>query len=232
MKNNNNNGRGIFYGVIAVATLIVAIIGATFAYFTATANNVGTVQGEAAVAGLDLSVELMSTEAVGPMVPQGEAGLQSAVVGIDKTPDDGQNNPVACVDANNNTVCKVYKITVTNKGSSATVLTGTLNITAVAAEGEGTNPNVFTNLKWAELTGSETGTVGTTHPTSETTLASSLKLQASDGDASDNDVATYYVVVYINEIGSSQNDEDKGQFTGTVEFSSAAGTGVTSTFTS
>lgn len=34
-----NNGKGIFYGVIAVATLIVAIIGATFAYFTASANS-------------------------------------------------------------------------------------------------------------------------------------------------------------------------------------------------
>lgn len=32
-------GKGIFYGVIAVATLIVAIIGATFAYFTASANS-------------------------------------------------------------------------------------------------------------------------------------------------------------------------------------------------
>ena len=37
-----NNGRGIFYGVIGVATLIVAIIGATFAYFSAsiTKNNI------------------------------------------------------------------------------------------------------------------------------------------------------------------------------------------------
>ena len=33
-----NNGRGVFYGVIGVATLIVAIIGATFAYFSASAN--------------------------------------------------------------------------------------------------------------------------------------------------------------------------------------------------
>ena len=32
----NKNGQGIFYGVIGVATLIVAIIGATFAYFSAT----------------------------------------------------------------------------------------------------------------------------------------------------------------------------------------------------
>jgi len=37
----NNKGRGIFYGVIGVATLVVAIIGATFAYFSAqaTTNN-------------------------------------------------------------------------------------------------------------------------------------------------------------------------------------------------
>ena len=34
-----NNGRGIFYGVIGVATLVVAIIGATFAYFSAQAGS-------------------------------------------------------------------------------------------------------------------------------------------------------------------------------------------------
>ncbi len=38
-EQKKNNGKGIFYGVIAVATLIVAIIGATFAYFTASANS-------------------------------------------------------------------------------------------------------------------------------------------------------------------------------------------------
>lgn len=38
-EQKRNNGKGIFYGVIAVATLIVAIIGATFAYFTAQASS-------------------------------------------------------------------------------------------------------------------------------------------------------------------------------------------------
>ena len=38
MNENNNGGKGLFYGVIGVATLIVAIIGATFAWFTATAG--------------------------------------------------------------------------------------------------------------------------------------------------------------------------------------------------
>ena len=43
-EQKNNNGRGIFYGVIGVATLVVAIIGATFAYFTATATNNNTIR--------------------------------------------------------------------------------------------------------------------------------------------------------------------------------------------
>ena len=38
MENRNENGRGIFYGVIGVATLVVAMIGATFAYFSAEAT--------------------------------------------------------------------------------------------------------------------------------------------------------------------------------------------------
>ena len=35
---DNNKSRGIFLGVLSVATLIVSIIGATFAYFVASAN--------------------------------------------------------------------------------------------------------------------------------------------------------------------------------------------------
>ena len=41
-----NNGKGLFYGVIGVATLIVAIIGATFAYFNASKTAEG-IQGQA-----------------------------------------------------------------------------------------------------------------------------------------------------------------------------------------
>ena len=43
-NNNERQGRGLFYGVIALATFIVMAVGATFAYFTATTNS-----GDAAV---------------------------------------------------------------------------------------------------------------------------------------------------------------------------------------
>lgn len=56
-EQKKNNGKGIFYGVIAVATLIVAIIGATFAYFTAQASS-----SEGALAAQAAVVEVNYTE--------------------------------------------------------------------------------------------------------------------------------------------------------------------------
>lgn len=59
-ENNKNNGRGIFYGVIGVATLVVAIIGATFAYFTASATAVNNITGNMATISMDLSITKIS----------------------------------------------------------------------------------------------------------------------------------------------------------------------------
>ena len=53
----NENKKGLFYGVIGVATLIVTIIGATFAYFSATVNPNSAINGNiASVGGLVLTV--------------------------------------------------------------------------------------------------------------------------------------------------------------------------------
>ena len=47
---SDNKSRDIFYGVVAVATLIVALIGATLAYFSMTASSgEGAVSAQAAV---------------------------------------------------------------------------------------------------------------------------------------------------------------------------------------
>ena len=105
-------GQGIFYGVIGVATLIVAIIGATFAYFTATASNSTTIAGNAASVGLTLSVEKVSHGDKG-LVPQLETALSAAMKGKDGA---GTGSD-SCIDGNGNTVCQVYKITVGNTGT-------------------------------------------------------------------------------------------------------------------
>lgn len=211
-----NNGKGIFYGVIGVATLIVAIIGATFAYFTATASNNNTVAGTAAQAGLTLEVTAKSANVEKPMVPQPASVIQTAVTGTNRN---------SCVDGNGNTVCKVYEVKVTNTGTSATVLYGKFTLSA----------ETMTNLKWGKSTTSATEGFSATYAKSETDLVDpataadqSITLQAS-GTAGDS--TTFWIVVFIDETNASQNSTDTGSFTGTITFNSAEGSGVTSTFT-
>ena len=207
----NNNGKGIFYGVIGVATLVVAIIGATFAYFSATASNGEVIQGEAATVGLNLEVTKVSTDASGGLIPMTDADVSKGLTG------DTATGSKMCVDKNGNTVCQVYKIVVTNTGSSTAVVNGTLNIT-----GEG-----FTNLKWQLLTGTTDDGLSTTttyNPIATTSLVTSQTLQPTTGSA------TYYVMVWISNLASDQSENDTGSFTGVVTFNSADGAGISATF--
>ena len=71
-EQKKNNGKGIFYGVIGVATLVVAIIGATFAYFTATAQageNVITGNMASIQFGLEVTKVTHVDETKGGMIP-------------------------------------------------------------------------------------------------------------------------------------------------------------------
>ena len=183
-----NNGKGIFYGVIGVATLIVAIIGATFAYFTATASNTSTIAGNAASVGLKLDIVHVSTAANKGLVPQKEAALSSAMKGVNSTA--GADD--ACVDANGNTVCQVYKITVQNTGTAEAKLNGTLDLTK----------NSVTNLKWAIVSDFDS------NPTTSTPSGSSLGESVTLGASASQE---YYVVIWINETDAPQ--EDTGNFT-------------------
>lgn len=216
----NHNGKGIFYGVIGVATLVVAIIGATFAYFSATDTDDSTIQGEAATAGLTLTVEKVSTGATNGLIPMGDGTVDAS-----KYPnvlDKALKATTMCVDANNNTVCQVYKLTVKNDGTSTAIFDGTLELTATG----------YANLKWANMNldaGLTTDAVPTT--VGSTLNVSSVKAITTNETYTAGQTKYYYIMVYINETGESQNNTDKGSFTGVVNFQSAGGTGTTATFT-
>lgn len=143
MNNEKNNGKGIFYGVIGVATLIVAIIGATFAYFTATqsAGN-DVITGNAATVSFGLAVEKVTTvdESKGGLIPMTDGMVEKAVTNA--------SNKGACVDDTDAAVCQIYKITISNTGSAALFLDGYVNLTGGAASGATTAP---TSMRWAQV---------------------------------------------------------------------------------
>ena len=156
MKNENHrDGRGIFYGVIGVATLVVAIIGATFAYFTATVSSNGNeITGNAASVSFGLRVEREETtdQTNGGLIPMSNSMVESAV-NLGGKPGGTGSTKAACVDDNGNSVCQIYKVTVTNTSSAALFLDGyvTLNgglATATASSDVTSNPTV---MRWAQV---------------------------------------------------------------------------------
>lgn len=214
----NRKGTGVFYAVVGVATLVVAIIGATFAYFSASATAETKVTGTAATVGLSVSLEKVSKDATGGLIPISESLLTKALTG-----DTASGNKM-CLDKDGNTVCQLYKITVENTGNAAATLNGTLTLTATG----------YKNLKWANVNKDS----GLTDPEATPTEIPAGNLNASSVSAiTTNEVfnggATkyYYVMIYINEINGPQEKDDTGSFEGTVTFGGPSGKGTTATFT-
>lgn len=144
------NVSNIFYSVIGIATFMVAIMGATFAYFTATATNgANLITGNMATIGFDLTVTKMTTvdETKGGLIPMSNNMVQQAL-----TKNAGVQGNGICVDDNGNAVCQVYKITVLNTSSAGVFLDGYVTLSGgsgTPADYTATTAN-NTTMRWAQ----------------------------------------------------------------------------------
>lgn len=218
----NNNGKGIFYGVIGVATLIVAIIGATFAYFTATTRSGQLITGSVATASLDVKVDRLTgysegegaasaAEAKYVMVPQLDVALGEALKGSDVT------GNKACIDANGSLVCEIYKIRVANNGSAAISVSGKIDFVAygaldagLAVGEDGTQiqasaDTLMNHLKWARLVDPTTAALTSTTdktllPVNPSAMTGRYQVAAADAaDAIPNSLLRYDSVMYTGK---------------------------------
>ena len=232
----NRKGPGVFYAVVGVATLVVAIIGATFAYFSASASDNKVITGNTAEAGgVELTITPVTTTGTN-MLPlnlmDNTKATDPATGAADQFADAlGATKGASCKDSNGNNVCQVYSITVKNKSTTSTVqVRGTLNLASEA-----------TNMKWQLLeTGTSTARAdfatvvdkgvtgdvtvgGNTGATGATAASQNLAAEAS---------ATYYVLVWLEETGAAQETADASKsFTGTVTFNAVDASGKTSGLT-
>ncbi len=120
-NNDNNKNRGIFYGVMGVATLVITLIGATFAYFTASINTKSNaVYTQAANITLQITEDFSGLKT--GIVPVDEFTLHDAFatggyVGSNtSTLASADNN---CIDVDGNPFCSVYTFTITNPSTAA-----------------------------------------------------------------------------------------------------------------
>lgn len=230
----NNNGRGIFYGVIGVATLIVAIIGATFAYFTATANSA---PDAVTVGGANVSLDWgeVKTGLKSNLIPldPSQAGF-SKIIGTSAT---------SCQDKNNNNVCSVYQFSVGNKaGNPAQTIYASLK----------PQSNGFTtdHLKFAIFSGTADKVAAKTSvdvngtpvavgsatagdlvvPATSISGTTVIDLTQLNEVLNAGVTRTYTVVMWIDEIDGPQNEDQGKSFAGGIFFTTIGGdsnTGIT-----
>lgn len=260
IEENNRKGPGVFYAVVGVATLVVAIIGATFAYFSAQANAKGEkITGgtnDALASSLAVTVHEVKFEGISE---EGENAISHKLVpakftnmGADITPADITAAITAkCVNAGY-TGCHIWKIdaAVKQRLANTNIL---LDLSTDAATKTNWSYAIFTadalnangtstNVKIAQVGTTADGTTYTNDQTGAGTLATAIsKMDIHNNKAmevgafDDNGVTTpsntYYLMVYLANTADAQNEKgETGTYTGTVSMQAAGGK-VSATFT-
>lgn len=233
-----NNGKGIFYGVIGVATLIVAIMGATFAFFSAQA----TVNGNDDVKGgtndmvnsltaevVKVFTDVTATSGTG-LVPSNIDGTAAYVNGAIKD---------KCINQGY-TGCHLYQIHVKSEQDVAAVdlRLSSLKYTAKgnaknknwnfivyqAGEDAKTASDLYNMSGEAILSGS-----GNTFEVSDATQNRTIR---SNGMKAGQDYY-YYLLIWLKNEEVSQNSEgnsELGTYDGSISFTAAGGGQVKATF--
>lgn len=215
----NNNGKGIFYGVIGVATLVVAIIGATFAYFASTANGAA---GAAAANSANVSGKLevaQDGQYIAPdLIPADPATVLTSFgqpVPADPKKPANTDKCRGASEANhdgNYGMCSYYTFTIKNTADVATTVYLSLK----------TDTNTFqgTDFKYCVYEGTTTGTPTQgckAVPTGEEQFTS-VNLAALTG------TKQYTMVLYYENTDADQTTDGSGKaYTGTVMASTSSG---------
>ena len=244
----NSKGRGIFLGVVSVATLIVAIIGATFAWFSA---SVGSGENDVNLTAYQFDAKL-TVERVFPTAENASKKIIPFVP--DKVLREGQENKTnnmnyalneatnKCVDSSGYLVCSLYKITVTNNGSDAIELDGTVTTIETTPTKTGTTLTANGDLK-AQIISYADGKYTYTHNLSKAlalpnTVSGSGKLimdpaTLTVGATPGANTAELYVLVWLNDTTENQSTMMGASYKGQFIFSAVgmgAGNQLTGTF--
>ncbi len=113
------NAKDLFYGIVAVATLIVAMIGATLAYFSITASSEeGAVNATAATVSINYQDGQQVSAQADKLIPATLDVVQSAYIASqgsfdsDGVIEEGDSN--VCIDLYDQQVCSIYRFSISS----------------------------------------------------------------------------------------------------------------------
>ena len=231
---NREDKRGIFFGVIGVLTLIVAIIGASLAWFSINANS-----EEDALTVQAASVKIVYEDGdgieVSELIPSSKTVALTTLRRYLKGNSDTSGTPYReCIDDNGNVVCAVYEFNLTNNGTNPVEITARVKPKAIPTDDEG-NPTytAFQNLKYTlyDISNAEELTNGYSQEDGQTeaievsegvidgTISYSdfniLPTAETLGSGADN-AKRYRLFIWLDEKGDANNAEQGAEFYGQV----------------
>ena len=230
-RENERKGNGIFLGIVGVATLIVAIIGASFAYFSAqaaSAENAVNLTAYEFNASLSMQ-EIEPSDA--KLIPVDPVGTVEGATSPNNTNLAYSLNVAdhKCVDSQGYKICSLYEISITNGSSTEITLQGSV-VTNVNEKSTREDADVFTNLQYRPVTFYEGKyTIGGTAVALKSTVGESASIGSITVPA--NDTVTTYAVIYLNE-NEDQSAEMGAHYEGKIVYASTNGNGnrLTGTF--
>lgn len=204
--------------ILLIIVFFISVLSGTYAYFAFSRTSDEDITGDAATVNLTLSVRRVLPIESRKIVPQLSGNpLQSAIRS-------------GCVDSNDNGVCQVYEIEITNGSTSSVELDGNIGFRGSDLE-EKTIQELIPNLKWMLVSSFDEEDIENTILGSDTIKdATSVKTNfVSNVLINANDSNIYYVVLWLNEIDDDQEGYSQSFF-GDVTFVASNGMGVTATF--
>ena len=233
-----NRKGNTLYAVLGVATLVVAIIGATFAYFSAQATATGDeIKGGTTNIALTLNVDRVL---FGAGADETGAYMNLVPAQLDLSGDTAKANVANAVNSKcisgDYTGCHLYKITAKSASALTTASISLNNFDVTATDKDAWKFIVFTGLE-ATAEGTTTYTVsdiltGTTPEdfstsTAKTGSAGYNLLGLSEGFTA-NEEKVFYLLVYLGNIEQIQNPTSTeneysgiGDYSGSVSFKAA-----------
>ena len=232
-KNNEKKGRGLFYFVIAFAVIIIAIVGATYAYFTASTRTNEENSITTGSTSLKLGIETDDTGANYDLIPTTAQiakyayAMQKEINYVD--PEEcvtyKQDEPETClvkkkqanstcIDDSGSAVCSTYSYTIINDNVNPQTITMYLGVTE----------NKFQNLWFAVYTDVTSTNTSGVQTVTRTRVTEPKQISTTPDDEIKMEVRTD-----IEESGDDQTEIDGNgkSFKGYIRATSGDGKGVT-----
>lgn len=224
MERERENGKGILFGVLGIMTLIIAILGASLAYFTA---NSGSKKDAVEVQSATVTItynegDHINLKEESNLIPATEAVATAAYQRTDGN---------QCIDKNNKQVCAVYEFSVANNGDPldiiGTITTTTNDSDVLAEKGIEAQKNEFYNLSYKVYDVGEQKFVSDKTAFGITGTSKNLfNIQDTETGEYSNSLTlgtgiskTYQLLIWLDDKDEPQNDEQGLRFSAQVKIS-------------